>query len=186
MMKLVYRFFLSAKHWQIFLLIFGAYCVGQFQAMFSVAAPHSPNQIGGFGILFWFAMALFGFSFVAWFWSMGSFLGSIVRPELKLKPALFHFALIYPVFYAFFFFEYVLTPKTSSGSLIVPLHLLAIFCVLYIMYFDSKSLALVEREVPLSFSDWAVPFFLLWFFPFGVWIIQPKINRLYIENLRRA
>jgi hypothetical protein len=182
-MNLVTRFFLRAKHWQIFLLIFGTYCVGEILALNSVVAGPS-ERVGGFGILFWVSMVLFGFCFLAWFWAMGSFLDAIVRPELKMKLGFFRFALIYSVFYAFFFFRFVLSIHPAQLFLIVPLHLFAMFCILYMFYFASKYLVLAEKEKPVSFQDYAGPFFLLCFFPIGVWIIQPKINRLYVEKCR--
>jgi hypothetical protein len=33
----------------------------------------------------------------------------------------------------------------------------------------------------VSFYDFSGPFFLLWFFPIGIWIIQPRINRLFTD-----
>jgi len=183
-MNSVTHFFLRAKHWQIFLLIFGTYCVGEILALNSIAAARPPERVGGFGMLFWVLMALFGFCFLAWFWAMGSFLEGIVRPELKMKLGFFRFALIYSVFYALFFFKFVLSIHPAQVFLIVPLHLFAMFCLLYMLYFASKSLVSVEKERPVSFYDYAGPFFLLCFFPIGVWIIQPKINRLYDEKCR--
>jgi hypothetical protein len=47
----------------------------------------------------------------------------------------------------------------------------------------SKSLVLAETGKPASFYDYAGPFFLLWFFPVGIWIVQPRVNRLYSERL---
>jgi hypothetical protein len=61
-------------------------------------------------------------------------------------------------------------------------YIIPIICLIYILYFDSKSLALAERNESVSFYDYVGPFFLLWFFPIGIWIIQPKINRLYVEK----
>jgi hypothetical protein len=181
-MNAITRFFLRAKHWQLFLLIFGVYCIGQFLAMKSLVTAQPPARIGGFGLPFWVFMALFGFSFLTWFWAMGSFLNSIARPDLKMKLGFFRFALIYPIFYAFFFFKFVLSTHPVQAFVIVPLHLFAMYCLFYVVYFDSKSLALVERDKAVSFYDYAGPFFLLWVFPIGVWIIQPKINRLYVEK----
>ncbi|MGD0962951.1 MAG: hypothetical protein ABSA57_03505 [Candidatus Acidiferrales bacterium] len=181
-MNRVTGFFLRVKHWQLFLLIFGVYCIGQFVAMKSMVTAEPAARAGGFGIPFWVLMMIFGFSFLAWFWAMGSFLSSILRPELRLKLGFFRFALLYPIFYAFFFFKFVLSTRPVPVFVIVPLHLFAMFCFFYIVYFDSKSLVLAEKREPLSFSDYAGPFFLLWFFPIGVWIIQPKINRLYAGN----
>lgn len=55
-------------------------------------------------------------------------------------------------------------------------------CMFYLLYFVSKSLVLAETSKPASFYDYAGPFFLLWFFPIGIWIVQPKVNRLYSER----
>jgi|HubBroStandDraft_2_1064218.scaffolds.fasta_scaffold26755_3 hypothetical protein len=67
-------------------------------------------------------------------------------------------------------------------SLIFPLHFLAMFCLFYLLYFVSKSLVLAETCKPASFNDYAGPFFLIWFFPIGIWFIQPRINRQYMES----
>jgi hypothetical protein len=184
-MKSVACFLLRAKHWQIFLLVFGVYCAGQIVAMNSMLAAGSTTA--GVGIPFGILMTLFGLLFLGWFWSMGSFLGSIVRGSLRPKFRFFRFALIYPFFYGIVFFKFVLLlSQPVQIFLIVPFHLLAMFCVFYIMYFDSKSLVLAETDKPASFYDYAKPFFLLCFFPIGVWIIQPRINRLYAERRRGA
>ncbi len=72
--------------------------------------------------------------------------------------------------------------STLFAALFIPLLFLAIFCVLYVMYFVSKSLALAEAHKPVSIYDYAGAFFLVWFFLVGVWIIQPRINRLFAAN----
>ena len=118
---------------------------------------------------------------LAWFWSMGSFLGSITTSELKLKEGFFRFALVYSAVYMFIFFTVILIPGPSKAALIVPLHLLCMFCLFYILYFVSKTLALVELGKAVTFYDYAGAFFLMWFYPVGVWFIQPKVNRLYAE-----
>jgi uncharacterized RDD family membrane protein YckC len=53
------------------------------------------------------------------------------------------------------------------------------FCMFYDVYFVSKNLVLAETSKSASFYDYARPFFLIWFFPVGVWFIQPRINRLH-------
>jgi hypothetical protein len=67
-------------------------------------------------------------------------------------------------------------------ALIYPLHVFAMICMFYLLYFVSKSLVLGETGKPASFYDYAGPFFLLWFFPAGIWIVQPRVNRLYSER----
>jgi hypothetical protein len=61
----------------------------------------------------------------------------------------------------------------------IPMHFLMMFCAFHILYFVSKSLLIVETGSPVSFYDYAGAFFLIGFFPVGVWTIQPRINRLY-------
>jgi hypothetical protein len=43
----------------------------------------------------------------------------------------------------------------------------------YNLYFVSKNLVVAETGKPASFHDYAGPFFLIWFFPIGIWFIQP-------------
>jgi hypothetical protein len=170
-------FFLRAKHWQIFVLLFGVMLVGQVSVMISVLTVARSAQGFGKGIsLFWVATVLSMGCFEAWFWSMGSFLNCVVHPKLRLRLHLFRFAIIYPALYVFLFIA--LFERTAFFSVIFPLHLLAMFCMFYQLYFVSKNLVLAETGRPASFSDYARLFLALWFFPIGIWIVQPRINRL--------
>ena len=56
------------------------------------------------------------------------------------------------------------------------------FSLVYIFYFVSKSLVSAERNAPVAFSNYAGALFLIWFFPIGIWIIQPRINWLYEDR----
>jgi hypothetical protein len=53
------------------------------------------------------------------------------------------------------------------------------FFIFYSLYFIAKELKSVELQKPVTFSDFAGEFFLLWFFPIGIWIIQPRINKIF-------
>jgi hypothetical protein len=185
-MDKIANLFLRAKHWQIFLLLFGLGFVGNVVAIvnsISVTA-RSPEDFGKVGIPLVIVMVLFMFCFLGWFWSMGSFLGSIVQPSLRLKTGFFRFALVYPGPYIFVFMALFQRTTTNPAllAIIFPFHLLAMFCIFYDLHFVSKSLLLAETSKPASFYDYAGPFFLMWFFPIGVWFTQPRINRLYAER----
>jgi hypothetical protein len=95
---------------------------------------------------------------------------SIVQPELRMTSRFFRVALIYPPFYFVFFIATFQSSSPGLFGLIIPLHLFAMVCMLYLLYFVSKSLVLVETGKPASFYDYAGPFFLLWFFP--VWYLD--------------
>jgi len=47
------------------------------------------------------------------------------------------------------------------------------------MYFVARNLSQLEIGRRAAFSDYAGYFPFLWFYPIGIWIIQPKINRFY-------
>ncbi len=74
------------------------------------------------------------------------------------------------------------TTNPALLAIIFPLHSLAVFCMFYDLYFVCKSLVLAETSRPVSFYDYAGPFFLIWFFPIGIWFTQPRVNRLYAER----
>lgn len=46
------------------------------------------------------------------------------------------------------------------------------------MYKAAKTIKIVEVQKSVKFVDFAGEFFLLWFFPIGIWFLQPKIKKL--------
>lgn len=179
-MRHIVDFFLRAKHWQIFLLLFGVFIVAEVVAINSMlSTAQTPEYFGRFDPIFWFGVVAFMLCYLGWLWSMGSYLNSIVQPALRLNIGFFRFALIYPALYVFVFISSFQSINPVVLAVIFPLHVFAMYCMLYQLYFVSKSLALAETAKPASFYDYAGPFFLIWFFPIGVWFIQPRVNRLY-------
>ena len=69
-------------------------------------------------------------------------------------------------------------PGRGVPGFILPLHLLAMAAIFYALLFTAKSLVMVERNEATKFFEYSGPFFLLWFFPIGVWFIQPRVNKL--------
>jgi hypothetical protein len=183
-MKAVANFFLQAKHWQIFLLLFALPTIADIAAMgFIPATIRSWKDIGQGGFVYLGLLVLDTFCFLAWLWVMGSFLNSIQNPTLKLKPWFFRLALIYPPAYGFVFFAVFLSPGLGPAAekVILPLHLFAMFCMFYVLYFVAKSLVMINKGKEVVFGDYAKSLILLCLYPIGVWFIQPRINQLYAE-----
>lgn len=179
-MNWIRKFFLRAKHWQIFLLFVGANFVWIVATMSFVSTTWlSPQDFVKSQTLLGVLTALFILWFLAWFWSMGSFLSSLAPPELRPNAVFFLFAVTYPALYCLAILPFFPSLLPGWFVFILPLHFLAMFCMFYDLYFVAKSLVLVETGKPATFYDYAGPFFLLWFFPIGVWFTQPRINRLY-------
>lgn len=68
---------------------------------------------------------------------------------------------------------------TLSLEFIIPAHLISMAGIFYSLYFAARALKSVELQRSVSFNDFRREFFLLWFFPVGIWLIQPRINRLF-------
>lgn len=181
-MKAIVKFFLRAKHWQLFLLLVGMPGFGE---MVGVAVMMAGVSSKGGVLTFGLALGSteLGILFlVGWFWAMGMFLNSTNQPSLELRTGFFRFALIYPVLYGCAFAAFFLNPGTSMFPIILPLHLFALFCLFYDLYFVSKILVMAETGKPATFNNYAGVFFLFWFFPAGIWFVQPRVNRLYAER----
>ncbi len=178
------RFLLRAKHWQVFILVTGPFFIGmaiEFNSDWSTIPLTE-----GFGTsdlksaFLWF---LFMYCFLAWQWATGSFLNSIVHTALKMKTGFFRFSLVYPALYFFVFWATFHSSEPVVFAVIFPLHAFATFCMFYQLYFVSKSLVSAETGRPAGFFDYAGVFFSIWFFPVGIWTIQPRVNHLYEKSL---
>lgn len=58
------------------------------------------------------------------------------------------------------------------------MHLFSAFCIIYTWYFTVKTLRSAEMQKEAHFSDYIGEFFMIWFFPVGIWFLQPRINAL--------
>jgi hypothetical protein len=174
-METIKGVFLRAKHWQIFVVLLVVPYAAEIVAMI-FGNVLVAMAIMGIQVLFW----------LAWYWSLGSFLSSVVRSELKSSSGFFYFSLVYPIVYMPVFVWLAIRPGMGSAAAIVPPHLLGMFCMFYVLCFVSRNLVMVETGKSASFGGYAGQFFLLWFFPIGLWIVQPKVNQLYGQTERPA
>ena len=176
--------FLCARHWQIFLLLFGLYFAGSLLefAGLEPGTVHSLKDINPYALCGMVLTELSMVCFLGWLWSIGLFLNAIVHPVLRSKTELLTFAFIYPGVFiacALFFFSFFLSASLWVTALMLPLIGAVAFCGFYAIYFVSRYLVLAEAFKPTPFYDYAGPIFLLMCYPVGIWIIQPRINRLY-------
>jgi hypothetical protein len=184
-MKAVSNLLLRVKHWQIFVALFATFCLAvAIQVREIRSAPRGQFPSAAASLVVW---ELLGIAFALWIWSSGMFLSSVAPPPFKMKLTLFRVSAIFlPIYLAAFgvFFESltrIRNPMVTlvSFAVIFPLHLFAMFCQFYSWYFVSKNLAMAEKPQFAAFPDYVGYFFGLWFFPIGIWFIQPRINRLY-------
>ncbi len=187
-MSAIKRFFLRAKSWQVFCLLFVLPTVVNLVISVNLwdaehqAAQDTPPDTAMLTLL----TGLAGFFFVAciatWLWSMGSFLSSIVPQELKMDGRFFIFALIYQ---PLFVLALVVVPglHEENSIFVIPFQLVAVYCGVYQPYFVVKNFLMSEKGRAPSVSDYVGPYLQIVLFPIGVWFIQPRINSLYRKTL---
>jgi hypothetical protein len=140
------------------------------------------RDFGPWGLLLVAALLFQMFCLFGWFAAVESLLRSVGDPHLKPDREFFRFALVYPVIYMPIFFPLSISHILQSNLFLVPLHLVWMVCVVYVIAYVAKSFVLVEKNGPVSSYEYIAPFVLLWFFPIGIWIFQPRVNQLYRED----
>jgi hypothetical protein len=196
------KIFLRMKHWQLFLLLFGI------PFIFQVIGTLSMTFLKSSTMLFMalpLVMLLYMAAFFSWFYTLGTNLNRKLPDTVKMNLKKFKILLSIPIIYILLICIFLfglfrsLAEIAASGSpdaaafstmqpswalivLVIPLHFFSIFCIFYSLYFIAKSLKVAEGQRAVLFSDFAGEFFLIWFFPIGVWIIQPRINKLFAKD----
>jgi hypothetical protein len=172
-------FVLRAKHWQLFSIFMLTMLFAQATVLSDIPATTSPEAFQKTIVPFMAVTFLFMLLLVTWLWSLGRFLWALAPTDIRLDVRRFRLSLIYPLAYVIVFAFQMQRVPMQPPTWIIPLHLVATLCMFYNLYFVAKSLRLAEVRTPISFYDYSGPFFLLWFFPIGIWVIQPRVNRLY-------
>lgn len=169
--------YLKAKHWQLFIVLVGSMFLGQFLIFNSVRSGDTPNMA-----LLTLPTALIGILFFGWLWSVSSACFKALPPELASSPKPMQAALVYALVYLIFSGLFFFGPGNQPPAYVIVMHLLAMAAILYSLGFTAKQLTKLDQGIDVSFYSYSGPFFLFWFFPIGVWFIQPKVNQLLGAN----
>jgi hypothetical protein len=180
---------LTLKHWQIFMILIGLPVILQIVGMIAmISGKNRTIALLSFPIM----LLLFIAIFFGWFYALATSLNKRLPDTVRMNLTKFKWFLFIPVAYMLILSVFMVglftnmsnphQPPIQIFALVVPLHLFSMFCIFYCLYFTAKSLKAVELQRPVSFGDYAGEFFLLWFFPVGVWIIQPRVNKMFVSS----
>jgi len=176
-MKWVY----TSKSWQIFLILFIPFFLGVFldliSKMFSIVINETiMNTIGYVSFII-----LFG-----WLLSLGNLLNKKLPSNVKYSNIFFNVSLTIVILYII-----LLDIRSSNeflNSLLAPyiyrsftINMIAMFFMFYAIHFIAKNLVMNERKDKIPFGAHIQEFFMLWFFPIGIWYLQPRIMRIFNE-----
>lgn len=169
-------FFLKMKHWQLFLLFI------LLPVLLQAWINNDPSAHSIMKPSFNALLALLG---IAYLWTLGGYFYPRLPVAVhNLNLTLFRAGLLYALVDLVllgFFADQLIVDHPRSPFYIIPFHMLATMAVFYGFYFVAKSVSTIEAGREANLNDFAGPFFMLWFFPIGVWFLQPRINRLAEE-----
>ncbi|MGB3344327.1 MAG: SoxR reducing system RseC family protein [Aequorivita sp.] len=181
--------FLSLKHWQLFLLI---YCL-PFALLIGMIGYLVIASGGASEMLLFYKLFLLG-SLISmgiyfyWLWSLASFFSknnSSLSEKTKLKFLLILSFLCYVAVNLLLYFN--IDSWTLDGNMkgyfeiimfITVLGLVFSVLYLYCLYSVAKIFKTTKLGKTASWADFILEFLLLWFYPIGIWIIQPQANKM--------
>lgn len=165
--------YLKAKHWQLFIVLVGSMFLAQFIMFNTAMAGDSVNTV-----LLTLPALLIGTLFFGWLWAISSACSKALPAELASSPRPMQVGLVYALIYFIFSSLFFFGPGNQPPAYVVVMHFLAMAAILYAMGFTAKQLTKLDQGKDISFYSYSGPFFLFWFFPIGIWFIQPKVNQL--------
>jgi hypothetical protein len=136
---------------------------------------------------------LFFVVLLGWLYVIAVNLNKKIPDTVKMNLTKFKYFFFIPITLGFLsnIFSHFLFKIVNSGeslnwavffSVMIVLSLFQMICFFYCIYFSAKSLKSVELQRPVTFTDFVLDFFLFLFFPVGVWLIQPRINKIFNET----
>lgn len=184
--------FLRAKHWQLFLVIYGLPILIQILAiagLISVDAPILPYLF--WDLVFITILTLSLGVILSWMGSVSLRLQEKLPQGMQMKVGLFKAFLIFPLLcilvFAVINLKILFAPvfcQVGTGfdpmamGIIFPMQIFAMFCMIPTIWFTAKTIKSVDLQREAKFRDFSREFFLIFFYILGVWLIQPKVNRL--------
>jgi hypothetical protein len=159
------NFILQLKHWQVFLILLVASFTSNFTWVDEDKFNLVINSIGGI-------------IYFLWYFIVGLELTERLPPRVELSKTIFiinafvllvSFAVINVVYNGFF---------TSNGLLGSIWVLYLMYAIIQFLFYPSKALKSVEQGTEATLGEYIKYFFLILFWPFGIWWIQPKLNNI--------
>ncbi len=180
-METITGFFLRAKHWQVFVLVWGTYIAGKIASieLLSAGGLHFSVRNALLTGVFFVPSLLISW---LWFYSLGSFLIPVAESLSKQNIQFFRFALIFSALTFVTVSPFLVSRNLFVVVLALPVHLFGMFCLIHALYSMSKGLLVAEKKQEANFGDWAPTFLLLIASIVGIWFIQPRVNRLYAQR----
>jgi hypothetical protein len=125
------------------------------------------------------SMMVYLLVYLGWLFSISYLLNNEVPKDMNLNITILKFLILIPTLYASVFVTFLNVLDDNPSSFTMVLHISSMVIIFYSMLFSAKTINSIELKRKVTFSDYAGDFMLFWFFPIGIWIIQPRVNKLF-------
>ncbi len=168
--------------WQAFLFT----CIPFFGAGYvAMPEPGQPGSVVEMEVMFSRMMLILmpvALILYSWIWSIGNVANRAASDSAKRPERFFNFALPYAFAYLVFAYFFFPSPGKMENppipvGLVMILHVLAVVCTFYAVASSAMRLKSFEAGNRVGFGGSFGTFFLIWFFPLGVWFVQPRANK---------
>jgi hypothetical protein len=179
------RFFVKIKHWQLFILFIGIFITTLMSFDYMTIDRRVLYQLFNLPSILPVMLVL-----LSWLYVVGVNLYKISPVNLKMNLTMLKISLLVPILFAFFIgfllIKLLRSPVPENTHLdfsfillIFCFHFLSSLCILYGIYFTAKALKSVELKREANFNEYIVEIILLAFLVVGLWIVQPRINKIF-------
>lgn len=187
---------LTIKHWQLFLLIFAIPILVQIGALIIIISTQSMGTGVAYPVFDTMIVTIIIVSLISqaiymmWLWAIGTKIYQKLPAHLKLDVIKFKLvfvitvvlffilismmALLFASIFGYTFYAWIF----SSFPIIFVIEVMIMVLMVYIFNFIAKTISLIEMKTEVKLSDYFVYIILIWLFPIGVWILQPKLNKI--------
>lgn len=187
------KWFLKAKHWQLFLLVFAL------PISFITGGLILTNYYFNPAILFYLfplSIAIVQFGIYFWMWVVGSHLYKQNSRTIESGFELFRLFILIPmvtlgvilIFWllgaTFFSLGRFSVADVLYGSLfvILPIQFLILISMFYCFMFVARAIKIAEKKQVVKFEAYVIEFILVMIPFIGFWFIQPRINKLAMKK----
>lgn len=123
-----------------------------------------------------------GIPYLIWMYSIGIELNKKIPKYRELNKIILIGLIAYPIIYIPIGITLLLSGNADMDA-IWPYHIGAMLCMFLLMILTSITIIRFEKAEKLKQSNGIGLFFGIWYFVFGVWYIQPKLND-YIKRIK--
>jgi len=163
---------IKLKSWQLFFYFFLPIILDSLIPIDKFAFVHEILKVG------------FIANYLIWLYKLGIFFFNKTKGISILKLKWFRLNFIIVIMYLIGLYilinvsHYNIENFGFVEKIIVMVHIYCAFAILYLFYFVSKSIVTFEINEIAKPNKFLGIFFMLWFYPIGLWFLQPRIRKL--------